>query len=198
MKSFISEVTILEPEQILEGVRNRENHILTYLYEKVFPPVRKVILQKGGSEEDAKDIFQEAIIIVFQVAARKNFTIEQAFEGYLYGICNKIWLKMQRSRSIHERSIRQVEPFESCVRMDDEKIDNELRMRLYRKYFLLLPKECQRMLRMLFSNIPYEDIALEMGYKSEKIVRNKKYKCKETLTRSLKTDPHYPALTEQI
>ena len=48
---------------------------------------------------------------------------------------------------------------------------------------------------MVTEGVPYEKIADEMGYKSEKIVRNRKYKCKEALIEMIKADPDYRLLS---
>ena len=183
--------------QIVDGIRKRDNRIITSVYKEIYPKINYHILNNGGTADDAKDVFQEAIIVVFRQIQNGTFEIKTDFEGYVYGIARLIWLKTLRNRSIHERNINKMEGDVQVSHPADEIIDEEMEMNLFRKYFLKLGKECQKVLKMATDGIPYETIAKEMGYKSEKIVRNRKYKCKESLIEMIKSDPDYQKLMEQ-
>jgi RNA polymerase sigma factor (sigma-70 family) len=177
--------------QIIEGIQKRDNDVLTLVYKDVFPKVRHYVTRHGGSKDDAKDVFQESIIIIFKQIENKGVEIKENFEAYLYGIARLVWLKILRNKEIHDRNISQIEEPEQSYYSSDQLIEDELEMRLFRKHFMSLGKECQKVLQMITEGIPYEKIAETMGYKSEKIVRNQKYKCKETLIQLIKSDPEY-------
>jgi len=177
--------------QIIEGIKNRDNKVLTFVYKEVFPAVRYYVISNGGTQDDAKDVFQESIIIAFKQISEDSIEIKTSFDAYLYGMSRLIWLKLLRNKKIHEKSISQLNDSEPDYHPADKLIDDELEMRLFRKHFLRLGKECQKVLKMSLDNTPYEEIAKELDYKSEKIVRNKKYKCKEALIKMIKEDPEY-------
>jgi RNA polymerase sigma factor (sigma-70 family) len=177
--------------QIIEGIQKRDNNVLTLIYKDVFPKVRFYVTRHGGSKDDAKDVFQESIIIIFKQIENKSLVIKEDFEAYLYGIARLVWLKVLRSNEIHNRNITHLEEPDNSYYSSDQVIDDEFEMRLYRKHFMSLGEECQKVLQMVTEGIPYEEIAEIMGYKSEKIVRNQKYKCKETLIQLIKNDPEY-------
>ena len=177
--------------QIIEGIRNRDNRILTIIYKEIFPVVRYYVMSNGGSQDDAKDVFQESIIVAFRQISNNSFKLKTGFEAYLYGVSRLVWLKMLRNRSIHDRNIVKIEEPGVDYHPTETIIEEDLEMRLFRKYFLKLGEECQKVLQMISEGISYEDIAREMGYKSEKIVRNKKYKCKEALIKMIRADKEY-------
>ena len=56
----------LSDEEILAGLRKRDNRILQYIYKNSFTPVKQLVLHNAGSENDAEDIFQEALIVIFK------------------------------------------------------------------------------------------------------------------------------------
>lgn len=178
-------------EQIIEGVKERDNKVLTFIYKEIFPAVRNYVISHGGSQDDAKDVFQESIIIAFKQISENSIDIKTSFDAYLYGMSRLIWLKILRSRRIHESSISYLKDTEPSYHPAEKLIDDELEMRLFRKHFLKLGVECQQVLQLSLDGIPYEEIAIKVGYKSEKIVRNKKYKCKEALIKMIKKDPEY-------
>ncbi len=177
--------------QVVEGIRNRDNQVLTAVYREIFPVVRYYVINNGGNHDDAKDVFQESIIIAFKQINQNNFELKSGFDSYLYGIARLVWLKILRNRSIHKRNINKIEETEFNYNTPEYLIEEELEHRLFRKYFLKLGPECRKVLKLISDSVPYDQIAREMGYKSEKIVRNKKYKCKEALIKMIKSDPEY-------
>ena len=177
--------------QIIEGIKKRDNKVLTFIYKEVFPAVRYYVISNGGNQDDAKDVFQESIIIAFKQISENQIEIKTSFDAYLYGMARLIWLKILRNRKIHVKNISIIKESQLEYHPAESMIDEDLEMRLYRKHFLKLGEECRNLLQMTLDNIPYEKIAAKMGYKSEKIVRNKKYKCKEALIKMIREDPEY-------
>jgi RNA polymerase sigma factor (sigma-70 family) len=177
--------------QIIDGIRRRDNKVLTLVYKELFPVVRYYVMSNGGTQDDAKDVFQESIIVIFKQISNNSFEIKTGFEAYLYGVSRLVWLKILRNRATHDRNIMLLEEPESSYLPSENLIEEELEMRLFRKYFLKLGNECQKMLQLISEGSSYEEIATIMGYKSEKIVRNKKYKCKESLIKMIQDDPEY-------
>lgn len=180
--------------QIIDGIKKRDNKVLAQVYKEVFPVVKYYVQNNGGSQEDAKDVFQEAIIVAYKRISENKLEIKTGFEAYLYGIARLVWLKLLRSREIHERNVNKIKETTTSYESLENMIEEDLEMRLFRKHFRKLGPECQKVLQMVTEKIPYDKIALELGYKSEKIVRNKKYKCKEMLIKMIKADPEYQQL----
>ena len=177
--------------QTIEGIRNRDNRVLTIIYKEVFPVVRYYIISNGGNQEDAKDVFQESLIIAYKQISKNSFEIRSGVEAYLYGIARIVWLKLLRNRAIHDRNIVKIEEPEASYMPDDALIEEDMELRLFRKYFQKLSPESQKVLNLISEGRSYEDIAKEMGYKGEKIVRNKKYNCTEALIKMIRADKEY-------
>lgn len=184
--------------QITDGIRNRDNRILTVIYKEIFPVVRYYVRSNGGSQEDAKDVFQESLIIIYRKISQNSFEPKMGFEAYLYGVSRLVWLKMLRNRSIHDRNMVKIEQPETAYYPDENLIEDDLEMRLIRKYFLKLSPGCRKLLSMIAEGMSYDDIAKSMGYKSEKIVRNKKYKCKEALMKMIRSDPEFRHIAKRF
>lgn len=58
------------------------------LYEETFPAVAAFVAKMGGSPDDAKDIFHDALIIFFE----KDLKVENV-AAYLVGIAKHLWLR---------------------------------------------------------------------------------------------------------
>lgn len=185
----------LSQKDILEGIKKRDNKTLEFIYEDYYPYVRRVILNLNGGEEDARDVFQEGIIYVYNKLNTDNDFIVDNLRAYLTVCCKQIWFKLlrrQRSDSIDGNPVvlQKTEEYQ----FSDEKLDKQLRESIFRKQFLKLPIECRNILQWGIDGIKTSEIAKKMGYKSEKIVHNKTYKCKALLIENIKKDPDYQDL----
>lgn len=177
--------------ELLQGIKDRDHKTLTFIYKEYFPSVRSYVVNNSGNEDDAKDVFQEGLMIIFKQLRDGKLEIQVNLKVFLVGVCKRIWLKVLRSRDVHERSLINVEKPDEFFHPDDKSLEEHLEMSLLRKHFLNLGEECQKVLTLTTEGVDYDEIAKQMGYKSEKIVRNKKYKCKNYLTKMIKKDPAY-------
>ena len=183
----MSEFTV---EEIIEGIRTRDNSVLQYIYKKYYPSVHHFILSNQGSSDDAKDIFQESIIIIYRkIKDEDHFMVSSSFKTFIYSVSRNLWLKQLRTRRYEDRKINDQQKF---VELKEEpfRIDNEdLRMSLYQKHFRNLPADCQKILKLSVSNITQKEIADALGFSSENYIKKRKHYCKEYLIRNIKADP---------
>lgn len=177
--------------EIIDGIKRHDNKVLTMIYKDLYPGISKYIRNNGGTSDDAKDVFQESLIIIFRQIEEKTLEIQTGFENYLFGVARLIWLKILRNREIHTRSIAQLEEPEVSYHPADEMIEDDLELRVFRKHFLEMGEEGQKLLKLAASDLSNETIAQMLGYKNEQVVRNMKYKFKEKLLERIKKDPEY-------
>jgi DNA-directed RNA polymerase specialized sigma24 family protein len=80
-----------ETEEILSGPTVR---ISTFkeLYEAVFPAVAQFVAKRGGSFDDARDLFQDALIIYWE-KQREEELLNSSPEAYVFGISKHLWIK---------------------------------------------------------------------------------------------------------
>jgi RNA polymerase sigma factor (sigma-70 family) len=188
----------LSDEEILTGLRKRDNRVLHYIYKNSFNPIKQLILSNAGSENDAEDIFQEALIIIFKkTKEEQNFELTSAFNTYIYSISRLLWLK-------HLRNIKKMD-IDPLNRDHEEKIefeppspvhDKDLRMAIYQRTLLKIPEDCQKILRLTAQDITSKEIARQLGFRSENYVRKRRHFCKEFLINKIKEDPDYQAMME--
>ena len=188
----------LSDEEIVAGLRKRDNRVLQYIYKNTFNPVKQLVLNNAGSENDAEDIFQEALIIVFKkLKEDQKFELTSAFTTYIYSISRLLWLK-------HLRNIKKIE-IDPLNRDLEEKIefeppspvqDQDLRMAIYQRTLLQIPEDCQNILRLTAQDLTSSEIATQLGFRSEGYVRKRRHFCKEYLINRIKEDGDYQAMME--
>ena len=189
----------LSDEEIITGLRKRDNRVLQYIYKNSFNPVKQLILSNAGSDFDAEDIFQEALIIIFKkLRDAQEFELTSAFNTYIYSVSRLLWLKQLRN-------IRKIE-IDPLNRDHEERIeleppspveDKDLRMAIYQRTLLKIPEDCQKILRLTEQDITSKEIARQLGFRSEGYVRKRRHYCKEYLITKIKEDPDYQAMIEE-
>lgn len=184
-------VSDINLENLITGLRKRDHKILSEIYKQYYPLVLGYILNNGGDDSDAKDVFQETIIVLYKLSDREDFIIKQSIGAYLIGISKRIWLKQLRSKSIHEKYLNQADKDEFELHPSDKELEAEHELNLIRKHIVKLGKDCKDVLLWSADGVKNEEIASRLGYKSEKTVRTKKYKCKEALIGMIKQDPGF-------
>jgi RNA polymerase sigma factor (sigma-70 family) len=192
MKSF-------SDEQILKGILRHDNLVLSYIYKQYYYKVNAFIRKNSGSEEDVSDIFQEAIIVIYRKLKENDLLFEtRSFETYLFSVCRLLWLKSLRNIKTEREKINESLPFNEEVYDDDlnNVIEKNERYLLYQKHFRNISTDCQKILQMFFDKVPIRQIAQMMGFKSEKYVKSRKFKCKELLIERIKQDTEYKKLYE--
>ncbi len=180
-----------DSELIVEGFKRQDTDTLEYIYKKFYPSVRNLVMLNSGSEEDARDLFQEALIVMYRKLTYESLDLTCSFNTFLYSVARNLWFKELDSKK-NERA--HLEVWDGFAELDQEiaRISpRDIRFRIYQEHFLALPERCQRLLRLFYQRIPLRDIAEILGFSSEKYAKKKKYQCKESLVRRIKADPRF-------
>ena len=175
-------------------IKGDSNGILE-IYALVFPSVIKYIRNNSGNKQDAEDVFQKALIIVTTKAKVKNYKPVENFEWYLYGICRNLWLKELRSRKKRgfKTEITEITDENNAKVIALEILEND-RREVYLRNFNLLSDNCKKVLSLFLKKRKHKEIAEELNYSSETVVRQRVFKCKNKLTKLIQKDSSFKKL----
>ncbi|MCB2196646.1 MAG: sigma-70 family RNA polymerase sigma factor [Bacteroidetes bacterium] len=176
---------------IIEGIRNQDKQILKNIYQTYFSTIKRMVMDNYGSEQDAKDVFQEGIIIIYRKAKEGNINLTSSFKSYIYGVCRYIWKKQLTQRKENTEKLEGYVEYEVIPDVTFDEYEKNEQYKLYQKHFKRLEKDCQKVLQLFLKKVPLKDIAEIMGIESQQYVKRKKYKCKEQLVRYIKNDPKF-------
>ena len=190
---------VYSDEQILKGVLRHDNLILQYIYKQYYYKINYFVRKNQGSADDASDVFQEAIIVIYRKLKENDLVFQKSsFAGYLFSVCRFIWLKQLEKRRIEREKLQETLPFQEYLYDENlvELVDKNERYGLYQKHFATLSPDCQKLMQLFFEKVPLREIAKIMGYKSEKYAKTRKYKCKEILIKRIKQDTEFKKILE--
>jgi RNA polymerase sigma factor (sigma-70 family) len=178
----------------LEGIRNSDPTAVKAIYKNFLKPITHLVEANRGTKDDALDVFQEGLVTLFQKAQDPDFQINSSFLTYFYSVCRNIWSNKQRKKVNQEVTIDDT----MLLMFGDDNPDpaNELNERyfLYRKMFLRLGGDCQKILSLFLEKVSMEEITIIMGYSSVGYTKKRKFECKEKLILLIQQDPQFREL----
>ncbi len=137
-----------------------------------------MILNNSGYPDDARDIFQEAMIVLYEKVRSGSFELNCQLKTYLYSVCRRLWLKRLGQL---QRSFSEVENLEDTVPVEDELERHEQRNRdfqIMEQSMNSLGEPCRSLLEAYYLETKsMVEIAADFGYTNADNAKNQKYKC---------------------
>lgn len=172
--------TFTNDQELLAALRRSDSSAFRKVYVVHFNMVRYFILKNNGSEEDAHDIFQEAMVVLFEQLTAGKFELTSSLKTWLYAVCRNKWMKQLEKQ---KRNVRMTD-FESAddVLLPDEIADENEKMVVLRKSLARLGVGCRKLLLLFYYfKKSMEEIATELNYTNADNAKSQKYKCLQKL-----------------
>ncbi|GAB4034042.1 RNA polymerase sigma factor [Spirosoma jeollabukense] len=180
---------VLTDDELLLGLADGSDDALSQLYRRYFPMVLHFVTSNSGNEDDAKDIYQEALIVLYEKVRSGSLELHCQLKTYLYSIGRRLWLKQlaQRSRFV-VRDVETPASDEMAVdQLNDDLIDHEERDRqftLMADSLGRLGEPCRTLLDDFYiQHLSMQDITEKFGYTNADNAKTQKYKCLMRLKR---------------
>jgi RNA polymerase sigma factor (sigma-70 family) len=153
-----------------------------------------MVTQRGGTSEDARDIFQEGLMIMLEKIDNKEFALTCKFKTYLYCVCENLWKSvLVKRQAAANYLVRRVEA-------DDQKditelMDSNLCREIFISVFDTLNPISKKILKLYWEEMSPQEIADKLGY-TYGYVRKKKCEAQAELTRKVKKHPDYKRIVD--
>lgn len=185
-------MTFYTDDAIIEGLKKRDNGIIRYVYKEYYPTIKFLITTNSGTETDAEDVFQDALVVLYRKIARENLVLTSSFKTFLYSICRNLWLQRLDRRVFSNEflELEDLSELQDNFNLEQPDEDQE-KYRLFQQHFLRLNHDCQKILRLFMGKTSLKEIAEIMGFKTEKYAKTRKFMCKEKLKNSIINDPFF-------
>ena len=159
---------------VLEKISHGDEKALEYLYRKYYRMMTRAVIKNSGTEQEAKDIYQDALIVFWQKVTSGQLTLTSKISTYLYSVCLNLWRKEldRKSRLSHEEQ-------DGSEYMDHEAEERRI---IIHDCISQLGDTCQKILTYYyFDDLSMQDIADKLGFATTETAKTKKYKCKKRL-----------------
>jgi RNA polymerase sigma factor (sigma-70 family) len=170
----------IEPteQDLLNGLARNERKAIELLYERHYRMVQTFIISNNGTADDARDIFQEAMILLYEKAQTGNFELTSKLKTYVYSVCRRLWLKRLQQL---QRFGTPVESMEEVAPVEEDLEEQERRNEAFGmmdKALSHLGEPCKSLLEAYYVHKKQmQEIAEGFGYTNADNAKNQKYKC---------------------
>lgn len=167
--------------ELLTGLATGDRDAVAAIYKLYHSVLTKWILSRGGLGADAEDVFQEAIVVLFEKAKSPEFCLTCKLSTYLFAISKRLWFKkMERAAnyySLNEEADDQGDlgTYDSDLQLYTEKEEqyNQLTMALAQ-----LGEPCSSLLKAFYEEKKnMQEIAASFHYTNAENAKTQKYKC---------------------
>ncbi len=172
-------------KELLQAIKANDVVVLQKLYTDNFPKVASYIQKNNGDKEQAKDIFQEAMVVLWKAVKAEKFkaTNASAVQGYLYTIAKNKWTDHLRSatykKEVSSDGVIDLAEAQETQLASEDLYDQKLQKAKHA--FAQLGTECKELLtRFYFNKNSFEELAQDLGLNIAS-VKNKKYRCMQRL-----------------
>lgn len=168
-------------DDVIEAIAGNDE--MAEIYERVFPVVATFISSAGGSFEDAKDIFHDALVIYIEKITQDPLGIIKSDQAYILGIAKHLWIRKYR-KEVRDTSLSDME---NEFAIPDDYFATASNRRLL-NFLKIAGRRCLDLLRAFyFQEMSIKEIAGQLGYSHEHSVSVQKYKCLEKVRNTVKT-----------
>jgi RNA polymerase sigma factor (sigma-70 family) len=153
-----------------------------------YPVVKKHIIGNSGSRQEAEDIFQDSLIVLFTKIRSGNFELSSGLHTYLFGVARLLWLEelRKKNKKISSETIAYNQLAETGIEAD---IREDSKVKKAQAAVEQLGRKCKQLLELFyFKKMSMKEIAKNLGFSSEKVAKNQKYRCIEKAKEYLKTN----------
>ncbi|MDO6432474.1 sigma-70 family RNA polymerase sigma factor [Flavitalea sp. BT771] len=165
-------------QQLLQGLALNDRKAIETIYKQHYNMVQSLILNNNGSPDDARDIFQEAMIVLFEKVKSGSFELNCLIKTYLYSVCRRLWLKrlsQQQRISPEVEKLEETVPVEEDLELHEQK---DLDFQVMERSMKNLGEPCKSLLEAYYlQKKSMVEIAGSFGYTNADNAKNQKYKC---------------------
>ena len=164
----------MKDSEVLHRIGTGDERVLDYLYKKYYRMMTKMVMSNNGTEDEAKDVYQEALLVFWQKAVKGELVLTSKISTYLYSICLNQWRKELDRKS----------------KLSSDEVDGKLyqqhdskeRLKIVLQCIEELGEVCRNVLMYYyFDGMNMQEIAKKLNFSSADTAKTKKYKCKKKL-----------------
>ena len=179
----MGKISYFSDEEIIKGILNNENQAMDALYKTHYAMIFNLIVNNSGSSQEAKDIYQEAIIIFYNNITSSDFSLECKIKTYLYSVARRLWLNELKHKY---KIVGNINDFEEVIEIEESEelkiLEKEKKLKLMNSCLNELGEPCSSILKEFYINkVSMTEIAEMMGYTNSDNAKNQKYKCLQRL-----------------
>lgn len=165
-------------QALLKGLAKNDSKAIELLYKSHFTMIQHFVLNNNGSFDDARDIFQEAMITLYEKVQSDSFVLSCQIKTYLFSICKNLWLKRLQQMGKYSSPLNAEEESVSIENDLEEHEKKDAAFAIMNRSLNSLGEPCKSLLEGYYLNKKgMQELAADFGYTNADNAKNQKYKC---------------------
>ncbi|MEL6636337.1 MAG: sigma-70 family RNA polymerase sigma factor [Bacteroidota bacterium] len=168
--------------QLLQSANAPEaDRALKYLYQRLYKMIQHFILTNNGRPDEVEDVFQDAMVVLYNQVRRPDFALTSTLSTYFYSVCRNLWLKQLRKRQRNTTLTEEAERIPVAETQFEVLVASE-QAQLIADLLKELGSDCQKILHYFYyERLRMKEIIEHMGISSVAVAKNKKSNCMKQL-----------------
>jgi RNA polymerase sigma factor (sigma-70 family) len=167
-----------DEKALLKGLATNDKKAVETIYQENFNTIQSLIINNNGSSDDAKDVFQEAMIVLYEKVQTEGFELHCQIKTFLYSVCRRLWLKRLQQQNRYSSpgdSMEAVVDVDEDVSIHEQK---DLELDMMEKAIGSLGEPCKSLIEAYYlQKKSMQVIAADFGYTNSDNAKTQKYKC---------------------
>jgi len=189
-------INIHSDQKYIDALLHNDRALLTELYEKYSGKIKVMVLKNNGYEDDAADIFQDALLSIYNKAKNEHFKLTCPLDAFIYLICKNKWITELNRRKTQRVTFVDTEGYnlsEDTVKLVEVCILQQERKKLLEKKLEELGDSCKKLLSLSWSGKSMDKVAealkVTYGY-----ARKRKSECMSKLIKLVQESAQFKSL----
>ena len=174
-------MTVDKDKLYIQALQQNDYQGVRKIYEDFSGGILDWIKNNSGTAKDAEDVFNEALIAIFEKVKKDDFRLTYPFGKWLFGICRNKWIdKLNKKKREAEviKSMPKGYDIESDLQTQLEQIETEsLRQKKLDTAFAKLSELCQKLLLLAKEGLKPTEIAHQLDMTNQNTVYRRKKAC---------------------
>jgi RNA polymerase sigma factor (sigma-70 family) len=163
---------------LLQGLACSDKKAIETIYRENYNMIQSLIINNNGSADDARDVFQEAMIVLYEKVRSGSFELNCLIKTYVYSVSRRLWLKRLQQMNHYSPvsdNLEETIPVEEEIE-ENERINYEFQA--MDRAISSLGEPCKSLLEAYYLDRKNMlEIAQSFGYTNADNAKNQKYKC---------------------
>jgi len=165
-------------QALLQGLAKNDRKCVEVIYRENYNMVQILVINNNGSAEEAKDVFQETMIVLYEKVRSGSFELNCQIKTYVYSVARRLWLKRLQHLGRYTQGLDNID---GTVPVEDEIDEHEKRdadFETMERAINSLGEPCRSLLEAYYlQKRKMQEIAISFGYTNAYNAKNQKYKC---------------------
>lgn len=172
--------------KLIESIKKGDDSVLGDLYDKNIRMILKYITGNHGTDYEASELLQDALVILWEKARREEFVLTSKISTFIYAVVKRKWLQ-ELARRKRYVNIEEVNDNPGTDKSVEEDMQDSETVDIVKRCIERLSPLCQKILvSYYYEERSMSEICKISGLANENVAKSKKYQCKKQLEQLVK------------